>query len=226
MTLGVLTGLAREVECLPNPPSGMLIACAGAMPERAESLSRRLIDQGCGALLSFGIAGALDPDIQVGDTVVSAGVVNAQGDVLRADEIWLQRVMGLLDQEISPVHKGLIYGSDTAIATPQLKSDIYAKSKALCVDMETHRMAVVAQEASIPFLAVRVISDDASRAIPSAALGVIGENGKPQIGRVLKGLLRYPNQIPALIALSKDMELALATLRRVPGILGPLLAAA
>jgi adenosylhomocysteine nucleosidase len=94
------------------------------------------------------------------------------------------------------------------------------------VDMETHRMALVAQQAAIPFLAIRVISDDATRTIPSAALGVIGENGKPQIGRVLKGLLRHPNQIPALMALSKDMELALATLRRVPGILGPLFGAA
>ena len=226
MKLGVLTGLAREVNCLPKPSTEMLIACAGAMPDQAEHLSKRFIDQGCMALLSFGIAGALDPDVQVGDTVVSTGVINAKGDVLFTDNSWLQRVIVLLDQSLSPVHKGLIYGSDIAITSAQLKSDIYVKSKALCVDMETHRMALVAQQAAIPFLAIRVISDDATRAIPSAALGVIGENGKPQIGRVLKGLLRHPNQIPALMALSKDMKLALATLRRVPGILGPLFGAA
>ena len=226
MMLGVLTGLAREIECLPSPTPEMLIACAGAMPERAESISRRLIDQDCGALLSFGIAGALCPNVQVGDIAVSTGVINAQDDVIVADNVWLLRVMELLGQEISSVHKGLIYGSDIAIASPQLKADIYAKSKALCVDMETHRMALVAQQSAIPFLAIRVISDDATRAIPSAALGVIGENGKPQISRVLKGLLRHPNQIPALMALSRDLELALATLRRVPGILGPLFGAA
>jgi hopanoid-associated phosphorylase len=226
MLLGVLTGLACEVECLPSQTPEMLIACAAAMPERAESISHQFIDQDCRALLSFGIAGSLCPDIQVGDIVVSTGVKNAQDDVIVADDVWLLRVFELLGQEISSVHKGLIYGSDIAITSAQLKSDIYAKSKALCVDMETHRMALVAQQAAIPFLAIRVISDDATRAIPSAALGVIGENGKPQIGRVLKGLLRHPNQIPALMALSKDMKLALATLRRVPGILGPLFGAA
>ena len=226
MKLGVLTGLAREVNCLPKPSTGMMIACTGAMPNQAEHLSKGFIDQGCGALMSFGISGALCPDLQVGDTVVSTGAINAKGDVFFADGSWLQRVIALLDQKLSPVHKGLIYGSDEIISTPQLKSEIYASSKAICVDMETHRMALVAVRASIPFLAIRVISDDTSSTIPSIALGVIGGNGKPLIGRVIRGLLRHPNQIPALIALSRDMETSLATLRRVPGILGPLMCAA
>jgi adenosylhomocysteine nucleosidase len=225
MRLGVLTGLAREVDCLPNQSTEMLIACAGAMPNQAENLSKYFIDQECSALLSFGIAGALGPNLQVGDTVVSTGVINARGDVFVADDSWLQRAIVLLDQELSSVHKGLIYGCDKTISTPQLKSEIHASSKAICVDMETHRMALVAGRASIPFLAIRVILDDTSRVIPSAALGVIGENGKPLIGRVIRGLLRHPNQIPALMALSRDMETALETLRRVPGILGPLLCA-
>jgi adenosylhomocysteine nucleosidase len=226
MKLGVLTGLAREVNCLPKPSTEMLIACAGAMPDQAEHLSKRFIDQGCMALLSFGIAGALDPDVQVGDTVVSTGVINAKGDVLFTDNSWLQRVIVLLDQSLSPVHKGLIYGTDKIISTPQLKSKVYASSKAICVDMETHRMALVSSRASVPFLAIRVISDNTSSTIPSAALGVIGKNGKPLIGRVIRGLLRHPNQVTALMALSRDMETSLKTLRRVPGILGPLLCAA
>ena len=225
MKLGVLTGLAREVNCLPKPSTEMLIACAGAMPMQAEHLSKGFIDQGCSALLSFGIAGALCPDFQVGDTVVSSSVINAKGDIFFADDRWLQRVIVLLDQKLGSVHKGLIYGSDKTISSPQMKSEIYASSKAICVDMETHRMALVAGRASIPFLAIRVISDDTSSTIPSTALGVIGKNGKPLIGRVIRGLLRHPNQVPALIALSRDMEKSLGTLRRVPGILGPLLCA-
>jgi adenosylhomocysteine nucleosidase len=225
MKLGVLTGLAREVKCLPKPSTKMLISCAGAMPNQAEHLSKRFIDQGCGALLSFGIAGALGPDVQVGDTVVSTGAINAKGEVFFADVSWLHRVIVLLDQNLSPIHKGLIYGSDKIISTPQLKSEIYASSKAICVDMETHRMALIASRASIPFLAIRVISDDTSSTIPSAALGVIGKNGKPLIGRVIRGILQHPNQALALMALYRDMETALKTLRRVPGILGPLLCA-
>ncbi len=226
MKLGVLTGLACEVDCLPNQSNKMLIACAGAMPYKAEHLSKHLIDQGCKALLSFGIAGSLVPGVQVGDTVVSTGVINAKRDVFFADSSWLQRVVALLDQEPSSVHEGLIYGSDKIISTPQLKSEIYANSNAVCVDMETYYMALAASRASIPFLAIRVISDDTSSSIPSAALGVIGESGRPLLGRVIRRLVRHPNQITALMALSRDMETALEILRRVPGILGPLLCAA
>lgn len=222
MKLGIVTGLAREVDCLPHNDPDLIIACAGANPERAESISRELIEQGCGALLSFGIAGALAPELKVGDIIVATDVVDDKGLKLPSAENWRNRVLDRLPKTKGAVKSGIIYGSDQAITSAQQKSQLYEKTGALSVDMESHRMARVAASASVPFLAIRVISDDAERAIPSAALGVIGENGKPQIGRIISGLVRNPNQIPQLIQLSKDMEVAIAQLRRVPGLIGPL----
>ena len=222
MRLGVLTGLAREADCLPGQTSDMIIACAGASPERAERLSLDLVEQGCRALLSFGIAGALDPSLKVGDIVVASGVIGATNDVRATSDSWRNGVISILSDQVRSVSEGLIYGSDTAIASAREKSEIHQKTGALCVDMETHRLARVALETSTPFLVIRVISDDANQTIPTAALGVIGIDGKPQIGRVLSRVLRSPWQIPALIQLSKDMETAIVQLRRVPALLGPL----
>jgi len=221
MKLGILTGLAREVSCLSENQQNVLIACSGADPWRAETEARALVDGGCGALLSFGIAGALSPDLRVGDIVVSSGVVNGNKATYSSAENWRLRVLDALPKAQERTREGLIYGADTAISSPAGKSQLYAHTGALCVDMESHRLAMVAAETSIPFLAIRVISDDARRALPSSALGVIGKDGRPVITRVLRGLVRHPGQLPSLIALSRDMETALSQLRRVSGLIGP-----
>ncbi|NQW00463.1 MAG: phosphorylase [Rhodospirillales bacterium] len=222
MKLGVVTGLAREAGCLPRNAPDLRVVCAGADPERAESLSLDLIEQGCRALLSFGVAGALAPELRVGDIIVSSGVTDVTGVVRPGAANWQVRVCDGLPRMNGIVRVGEIYGSDSEVATVQSKSDIYKRSGALCVDMESHRMARVAVAHSLPFLAIRVISDDATGAIPSAALGVIGANGRPQIGRVMAGLLRHPEQLKALMELSRNMETAIAQLRRVTSLIGPL----
>lgn len=222
MTLGILTGLAREIDCLPSNDTNIKISCSGANPDRAELLTRNLVEQGCDALLSFGVAGALSPELSVGDIVVARGVIDEDGQRLESAETWKTNVFDGLTTMNGAVKEGWIYGSDTEIGTARMKSELFQRSRALCVDMETHRMAQVAAISSTPFLAIRAISDDSERALPSVALGVIGANGKPIITRIIKGLLSNPQQIPQLIALSKNLDTALAELRRVSRLIGPL----
>lgn len=221
MKLGILTGLAREVECLPQNEPNLIITCSGASPDRAEALSRSLVNEGCGALLSFGVAGALSPDLSVGDIIIGLGTIDKNGNRLESAENWKSRVYDGLPKSKGAVKEGWIYGSDLEIDTRQMKAKLFQQTGALCVDMESHRLAQIATANSIPFLAIRVISDDADRALPSSVIGVIGENGKPIISQLIKGLVRTPNQIPQLIALSKNMEIAISELRRVSSLIGP-----
>ncbi len=222
MKLGIMTGLDREVRCLPDKDANIAIACSGANPERAEALAHDLVANGCGALLSFGIAGALAPELGVGDIIVSTEVIDPTGSPYTAAENWCHRVVDGLPKAQSVVKQGPICGSDTAIVSQMEKSRLHKKTGALCVDMESHRLAKVASAASLPFLAIRVISDDASRTLPSSAIDVIDENGRPILKRVLLGVLQNPGQIPALITLSRDMEVAIGQLRRVSSLISPL----
>ena len=69
--IGVITGLRSEAECLdvlagPERPAAEV---AGANTVRARARASALVSRGCRALLSFGVAGGLDPALRAGDLV-------------------------------------------------------------------------------------------------------------------------------------------------------------
>ena len=72
--VGFVTGLAVEASVLRRDLAAgaqgscgeALIACAGASTRRAHLEAERLIEAGAGALVSFGIAGGLDPGLAPG----------------------------------------------------------------------------------------------------------------------------------------------------------------
>ena len=68
-SLGIVTGLASEAACL-----GKVQFCrvAGADAVRAGLAARALIAEGCLGLLSFGLAGGLDPNLEPGAVIVAA----------------------------------------------------------------------------------------------------------------------------------------------------------
>ena len=73
--IAILCGLESEAAALRGAlPRGVAIAVAGARPERALALARALLDAGATALLSVGVAGALDPDLRPGDLLAPAAV--------------------------------------------------------------------------------------------------------------------------------------------------------
>ena len=71
-----IVGLAAEARVLRRAAGGLdpslpgRIACAAAAPERARAGAERLLAEGAGALVSFGIAGGLDPVLMPGDLVL------------------------------------------------------------------------------------------------------------------------------------------------------------
>ena len=71
---GIVTGLEAEAAVLrgaanvSHPDRLPFIACAGA--ERARAAAQRLLTKGAEALISFGIAGGLDPALRPGRLIV------------------------------------------------------------------------------------------------------------------------------------------------------------
>jgi nucleoside phosphorylase len=86
--LGVVTGLRSEAKLL----SGTDLACVstGGRAHIARAKIDRLIGRGVRGLISFGIAGALSPDLRTGDLVIADTVTNDIGEVWRAHEPWTQ----------------------------------------------------------------------------------------------------------------------------------------
>ena len=79
--------------------------------------------------------------------------------------------------------------------------------------MESHIAAAYAAEARLPFTALRVISDPASRALPALARNAFKPNGDIDLRMILRGVARNPRALHALVSTGIDFNRALRSLR-------------
>jgi hypothetical protein len=93
------------------------------------------------------------------------------------------------------------------------KAALRMKTGAAAVDMESHIAAAYAAEAGLPFAALRVISDPASRALPALARSAIKPNGEVDLGVIFRGVVRNPRTLRALVSTGIDFNRALRSLR-------------
>lgn len=153
------------------------------------------------AILSSGIAGAVDPALKAGDVVVD-------GDLAE-----------LLRKMLPDARVGRVIGSDRVTATVAEKRSVFQQTGAMAVDMESHIAARVALRHGLPFAALRVISDTAEEALPPAALVGMRPDGGMALGAVLASLVRHPVQLPALIRTGLSAGKAFRSLERCHDVL-------
>ena len=220
---GIVCGMVSEVRALGRWADDPLvgIGISGARPDRAEAEARRLVAEGCRALLSWGVAGGLDPALAPGDLVIPGEVVAEDGGSWPLSHTVIARLDRTIQTAEMPrpsrgmTGTGAILGLDRMVLSVAEKAALFERTGAVAVDMETHRVAQVAAEAGLPALAIRAIGDPAGRALPALAARALGEDGRPRIGPVVAGLLRRPGDVAALLRVRRDTEAALATLTAV-----------
>jgi hopanoid-associated phosphorylase len=215
LRLGVVTGLVKEIACLRpgKRADGLQLWCeaAAGRPARAAEVAREMVAEGAGGLMSFGVAGGLDPSLGPGLVVIADRVVDLEGRSFPCHGPWVDALMRLDGSYDS----GAILGSDQPILTPQHKEHLFRRSQALAVDMESHAVAEVARAAGVPFIAIRAIGDPAGRSVPASAINGLAPDGTTRALPVLLGLLRHPTDLVAIWRLAGDTNRALKTLREV-----------
>ncbi len=217
---GVVTGLAREAACL-EPQSGWIrIVCSGANTARARALAEELADGGSAALVSFGLAGGLDPALRSGALLVPDRVVAPDGRRFAADASWRRRLLAAIVGDRKSC-AGDVIGSDAPVGASADKAALFARTGAAAIDMESHAVAEVADRRSLPLLVVRAIADPADQRIPEWLDDIIAEDGKPRMTAVFAGLVANAADLPTLVRLAGDARRGLATLRRVAALGGP-----
>ena len=209
---GFVTGLADEARCLVRAGHAAVL-CHGPGLRAAESAAHALLDRGARALVSFGLAGGLDPELPPG-TLILADRVEGYG----VDPDWREALAAAL-APLCPLARTLADGG-VVIATAADKRALFESTGAAAVDMESATVARAAAAAGVPFAAVRVIADPADRSLPKAALAGMGSDGRVRPLAVLAELFRHPGQIPALISLARDSATAMAKLRQAAVLLG------
>jgi adenosylhomocysteine nucleosidase len=116
---------------------------------------------------------------------------------------------------------GVLLGVPAPIANPDEKRELYMKTGAIAVDMESHIVAAVGLAHELPVAAIRVITDPAKRALPASAVAAMRPNGTTNIVAMLRSVVRRPKELPALFQTALDARAARATLVRGRHLLGP-----
>lgn len=172
-------------------------------------------------LVSFGLAGGLDPRLASGALCVPEAVLVPSGRRVAVDPSWRAR---LLEHTSEASGCALLVGRNEPAGSPEEKAELFARSGAGAIDMESHAVAEVAAAQNIPFLVIRAIADPAARRLPAWLSAVISANGRPMPRPLLAGLAAHPGDLAALLRLGGDARRALKALRRVAAGAGPLLA--
>jgi adenosylhomocysteine nucleosidase len=206
MAIGVVTGMVSEAKLLAGP--GYAVVAAGGHAAATRAKAERLIRDGVTGLISFGIAGALDPSLRPGDVVVADAVIQPDGTRVECDADWQRKVLA----KLPAARAGAVAGSSSAATTAPAKAALYAATSALIVDMESHHVADLARAHNLPFIIFRAVADTALDDLPEAALVGLNEEGRPAIGAVLLSLLKRPGQLPALIRVALRSRAALSAL--------------
>ncbi len=220
--VGVITALEREAVCLEvfpfetRPPVGI----SGARQGNAKKAALALVDDGCNALVSFGVCGGLDPALKPGAIVIATKVVTNGKATYEPDVEWSQALYAVIEPHCDCVAAPVL-GSSRIIAKKKEKRELFRITSAVAVDMESHEVAAVAGELGIPFLVIRAVADPARRRVPSAALYGIHEDGTINVEALLAALIIRPWQTPALIRLAWDSFSAQSALRRVASLTDP-----
>jgi adenosylhomocysteine nucleosidase len=192
---------------------GALLAVSGIGRVAAEAGARALVEAGVSALMTFGMAGGLDPALKAGSVVLPCEMISADGTRFAASRSWRERVAAAVSP-LRAVAEGNLLTSAYAIDTPADKAAAFRDTGAAAVDMESAAVAEIASHHNLPFIAVRVIVDTAADKLPRAVVNA-SRAGRVQIGRLIAGLVLAPGEIGALIRLVQRYRIAMRSLRAI-----------
>ena len=220
--LGVVCALRSEARHLGRPvasnagvgslPDGTLVAITGMGLGEAAAGTARLIAAGAGALISFGMAGGVDPALAAGCLFLPPEVGSPEGLRFTCDPSWHAQLRAAFNAAVT---EGRLLTVRAPLATAAAKAALWQASGARAVDMESSAVAELAQRHALPFMAVRVIIDDARAQLPGAIAAATGADGQVAAWRVGRHVLRHPRELAPLLRLARAYSAANATLAAV-----------
>lgn len=218
--LGIVAALEMERRWIRSP--GPLVELSGIGDTRAEHAARRLIERGATALVSWGIAGGLDPDLSPGTVILPDVVIGADGSNHGVDLEWRDRLLERVRSRVVTSTLPL-YHARSMITTVDEKRAISERFGAGAADMESAAVARVALANHMPWIAVRVVIDAADQDLPAAILAATGDDGRLRVGSVI-GLILRPRLWHPVIALGRAGAAAGQSMRRLWALAQPDLA--
>lgn len=201
--IGIVVGLSAEAKLLRG--SGFMVGIGGGFPAGAARAAEMLVSKGAAALISFGLAGGLNPALRPGAVLIPRSVID--GDDTFICNVKLIEMLGMANADTMVSAKEIV-------ETAQHKKALFEQTQADGIDLESGAVGRVAFAANIPFAVLRAVADPAERNLPPAALIALNGAGEIRLIGVLASVFKKPSQIPELLVLARDAAKARAALLR------------
>jgi len=193
--------------------SPLSLAQSGPGADAAARAARAAIDAGATALVSWGLAGGLEPQIAPGTVVIPHRLVTADGASVPMDADWRARLVSRLSEDFN-VHEGDVFVADRVLGTPRAKARAALETGGVAVDMESAAVAAAAVRAGLPVVTVRVVADCLTDTLPAHIDQWIGPTGRRRAAPIVKAIFR-PSQWRNLIRLARRYKTADRVLTRL-----------
>ncbi len=154
-------------------------------------------------IVSTGYAGGLREKCKLGDILVPDEVqsVPPLPEVsLRPDPALREEVLERIRKGPWQVHTGRMVTTDHVVVSSAEKQALGLKYEADSVEMESTVIAELAEQASVPFVVVRVVLDEASFSLPDI-LQVFRWYRKKQFGKLIPHVALHPYKLVELLRL-------------------------
>jgi adenosylhomocysteine nucleosidase len=194
-------------------PSGeCLLAFCGVGLQRARATAQALIEaEHPGLLVSFGVAGGVQEDLQVADVVVAQSA--ALLDVNVATQLLTlfqpsQRALAAVSRVVAESGAALYAGTTITTRGSQAVRMDGTPIEHPVLEMETHGVAQAAARAGVPLLAVRALSDSVREPLPFNLSDFTDNEFNLHASKFLAYILRHPGALPRLLRLQANTKRA------------------
>lgn len=167
---------------------------------RACRLGEDFLPAGSSCVILAGLCGALDPALKIGDIII-----DDRNSLVRRPSA---------DHGNCRVVTGKIYTADHVIATAREKGELFAKTRAIAVDMENEIVRRAVEARGVRFIGIRAVSDTADQDVDPALFRLIDEIGRPRRLAAMGLLARRPNLISSIRRLQANTRIALEELSK------------
>jgi adenosylhomocysteine nucleosidase len=167
----------------------------------ARITSERLSEYPPALVLTCGFAGALNPELEIGDVVFDADADSGIAELLRE----------------SGAASAKFYCAPRVATTAAEKTELRQSTGADVVEMESGVIREICRAKKIPSATIRAISDAASDDLPLDFNALMTPDDTLSFPKLALALLKSPGKIPQLMQLQKHTRFAAAELALVLG---------
>jgi adenosylhomocysteine nucleosidase len=179
-------------------PNEVTVLLTGMGRENAIKAMNSIPLDGLDVCVSSGLAGSLDDALQPGEVIVARTAQTLGGAQQAASDEWLFELATSLTAK--PVSVALT--TEKIIPTAIEKDGL--REQGSIVEMESAHILSAAQQAHLPAVVVRAISDAADEDLPVDFARVLDSHGHLKVGGLLREVGLSPYRIPQLIQFGRQ----------------------